>query len=110
MLNIKKLKENDFDEYYKYGSHIPKTITGSKNYWKSKYLDLLAIIENKGYPKLFLTFTANDSWPGLKNILKNYENQCPIFHPVDVCEFFFQRFFLIMKEIKNGILGKYKYS
>ena len=49
--------------------HIPKSITGSKNYWKSKYLDLLAIIENLGYPKLFLTFTANDSWPGyLKKI------------------------------------------
>ena len=31
-VNAKKLKENDFDEYYKYGSHIPKTITGSKNY------------------------------------------------------------------------------
>ena len=34
----------DFKSYYKYGSHIPKSITDSKNYWKAKYLNLLAII------------------------------------------------------------------
>jgi hypothetical protein len=68
-VNAGKLKNKDYEDCYKYGSHIPKSITGSKNYWKSKYLDLLAIIENFGYPKLFLTFTANDSWPDKKYIM-----------------------------------------
>jgi len=93
-VNVGKLKDKDYEEYYKYGSYIPKSISGSKNFWRGKYLDLLAIIECIGYPKYFLTFTANDSWPGLKRILSIYENQCPIFHPVDVAEYFFQRFFL----------------
>jgi hypothetical protein len=34
----------------------------------------------------------NDSWSGLKIILARYENCCPIFHPVDVSEYFFQMF------------------
>ena len=97
-INAGKLANSNFEDYYKYGSHIPKSITGSKNYWKSKYLDLLAIISQIGYPTFFLTFTANDSWPGLKIILSQYQNQCPIFHPVDVSEYFFQRFFLILKK------------
>ena len=105
-----QLKDKNYENYYKYGNHIPKSITGSKNYWKGKYLDLLAIISSLGFPSLFLTSTANDSWPGLKNILSVYENTCPIFHPVDVSEYFFQKFFLIMKEIKNGLLGEYTHS
>ena len=39
-INAGKLTNSNFEDYYKYGSHIPKSITGSKNYWKSKYLDL----------------------------------------------------------------------
>jgi hypothetical protein len=33
-INVGTLKKNDFDDYYKYGSYIPKSITGSKSYWK----------------------------------------------------------------------------
>ena len=55
-----QLKDKNYENYYKYGNHIPKSITGSKNYWKGKYLDLLAIISSLGFPSLFLTFTAND--------------------------------------------------
>ena len=63
--NIKKnvkagvLKYKDYENYYKYGSHIPKSITGSKTFWKGKYLDLLAIISSIGFPKFFITLTAN---------------------------------------------------
>ena len=59
-VNVGKLKDKDYEEYYKYGSYIPKSISGSKNFWRGKYLDLLAIIECIGYPKYFLTFTANE--------------------------------------------------
>jgi hypothetical protein len=93
----------EFENYYKYGSHIPKSITGIKNYWKEKYLDLLAIIAEIGLPVLFLTFTANDSWPGLKIILSKYNNKSPILHPVYVAEYFFKGFFLLLKEIKNEV-------
>ena len=77
-VDASKLKDKEFENYFKYGSHIPRSITGSKSYWKGKYSD--------------------------------YKNTCPIFHPVDVSEYFFQNFLLLMKEIKNGILGKYTHS
>jgi hypothetical protein len=40
-VNVGKLKDKDYEEYYKY---IPKSISRSKNFWRGKYLDLLAII------------------------------------------------------------------
>lgn len=57
-------------EYFKYGSVIPKCITGGKAYWNAKYLDLISAIRQMGLPQLFLTFTANDQWPELQIILK----------------------------------------
>jgi hypothetical protein len=80
--------------------HIPKSITGSKNFWKGKNLYLLAIISAIGFPIFFITLTANDSWPGLKIILARHDNNCPIFHPVDVSEYFFQSFFHYSKKLK----------
>ena len=107
-INVGNLKNNNYDDYYKYGSFIPKSITGSKTYWKSKYLDLLAIINEAGIADLFITLTSNDSWPGLKKKLQNYDDKCPIHHPVDVSEYFFQRLHLIISQIKKGLLGKCK--
>ena len=105
-INVGTLKKNDFDDYYKYGSYIPKSITGSKSYWKGKYLDLMAIINNNGLPDLFKTLTANDSWQGLEQKLNNYEDILPLHHPVDVSEYFFQRLHILISQIKKGLLGK----
>ena len=65
-----------------------------------KNLYLLAIISAIGSPIFFITLTANDTWPGLKIILARYENSCPIFHPLYVSEYFFQRFFYYSKKLK----------
>jgi hypothetical protein len=96
-----ELTKNNFDEYYKYGEYIPQSITGSKRFWNAKYFDLVSIINSVGLPHLFLTFTSNDSWPELNEILSKYENKCPLFNPVDVGEYFIQRFQYTMKYIKS---------
>ncbi|CAF0976006.1 unnamed protein product [Brachionus calyciflorus] len=47
--NIEKLVKNDFEEYFEYGNCVPRSITGSKSYWSSKYYDLISIINNKDH-------------------------------------------------------------
>ncbi len=69
-------------------------------------MDLIQIIETHGLPQLFITVTANDTWPEIVDILKKYPNKASIFHPVDVSEFFFKRLQLIMQLFKNGLLGE----
>ena len=78
--------------YYKYGTLLPATITGSKSYMKRKWLQSLAIVHAKELGDLFVTLTANDSWDVLKSVLQQYENSSPVLHPVDVSEYFFKRF------------------
>jgi hypothetical protein len=46
--NIENVTKNYYEDYYKFGNFVPKSITGSKSYWKSKYYDLVAIINDKG--------------------------------------------------------------
>jgi hypothetical protein len=64
----------DSDSYYKYGSLVLATVPGSKSFWTKKWLDLVAIVSEKGPADMFYTSTANDSWPELKDILSQYEN------------------------------------
>ena len=80
------------EQYYRYGTLLPATITGSKSYMKKKWLRLLAIVCAQGPGDLFLTLTANDSWDVLKTILQQYENNSTILNPIDVSEYFFKRF------------------
>jgi hypothetical protein len=47
-LNTNEFAHNDYENYYKYGSFVPKCITGSKAYWKSKYYDLMSMINEHG--------------------------------------------------------------
>lgn len=108
--NAGHLVENNFENYYKYQHFIPKSIIGSKNYWKSKYNDLTAMVQRIGLPSLFVTLTQNDSWPELQQLLQKYpkDRRATIFNPVDVAEYFFKRFNLVLNEIKrkNGIFGE----
>jgi hypothetical protein len=64
----------DSDSYYKYGSLAPATVPGSKSFWTKKWLDLVAIVSEKGPADMFYVSTANDSWAELKDILSQYEN------------------------------------
>ena len=36
------------------------TVVGSKQYWAKAYMDLLAMLHERGLPKYFVTFTANE--------------------------------------------------
>ena len=97
-VNAGKLKDRHYEDYYKYGSHISKSITGSKNFWKGKYLDLLAIIAAIGFTLFFITLTANDSWPGLKIILTRNENGVLFFIQLMFQIIFFRDFFCYLKK------------
>jgi hypothetical protein len=67
------------------------------------------MVQKIGLPNLFVTLTQNDSWPELKQLLQKYpkDKRATIFNPVDVSEYFFKRFGLVLNEIKkkNGIFG-----
>ena len=68
-LTSSKLKEETF--YDKLGNIVPATITGSRSYWNSKLLDLLAISKKLGKPTFFITLTQNDNWPEIQNHIIN---------------------------------------
>ena len=51
------------DPYAICGTEIPRIIPGSKQFWRSFELDLVAFVEQRGLPDFFLTLTAYDCWP-----------------------------------------------
>ncbi len=59
---------------------------------KRKWLQLVAANTHHGPAQLFVTITANDSWPELLKILTQYENSSPVMNAHDVSEYFFKRF------------------
>ncbi|XP_065058005.1 uncharacterized protein LOC135685854 isoform X1 [Rhopilema esculentum] len=64
-----QLHESTF--YDKLGQIVPATITGSRSYWNSKTLDLLALSRKLGQPTFFVTLTQNDNWPEIQNHIIN---------------------------------------
>jgi hypothetical protein len=59
----------DSDSYYKHWSLVPATVPRSKYFCTKTWLDLVAIVSEKGPADIFFSLTANDSWPELKDIL-----------------------------------------
>ncbi len=57
--------------YDRYGTDVTRSITGSKSYWSSKLLDLLAMTREFGQPTFFFTLTQNDNWPEIQNLVKH---------------------------------------
>ena len=49
-----------------YGTEVPNAIPGSKGYWSSRLLDVLAMSHELGKPDFFVTLTQNDAWPELQ--------------------------------------------
>lgn len=45
---LENFTKNDYENYYKYGNFVPKTIVGSAQYWKGKYYDLIALTNKLG--------------------------------------------------------------
>ena len=59
------------DPYAAYGTEVPRSIPGSKQYWKSFGLDLVAMTEQRGIPDFFLTLSPNDNWPQIQSTIRN---------------------------------------
>ena len=68
---LTSLQLQDATFYDKLGQIVPATITGSKSYWNSKTLDLLAMSRKLGQPTFFITLTQNDNWPEIQNHIVN---------------------------------------
>ena len=64
-------KVQDHTFYDTLGTIVPMTITGSRCYWNSKLLDLLALSRKFGKPTVFITLTQNDNWPEIQNHISN---------------------------------------
>ena len=53
-------------------------IQGTRQYWYQRYLELKALIEQKGPPTFFFTFSAADNyWPDLHRLLGEPNNATP---------------------------------
>ena len=49
-------------------------VQGTNQYWYQRLQELLALLEQKGCPTFFFTFSAADShWPDLQRLLQNDE-------------------------------------
>ena len=59
------------DPYSVYGTEIPQIIPGSREFWRSFGLDLVAFVEQRGLPNFFLTLTAYDGWPQVQATLRD---------------------------------------
>ena len=64
------------DPYSVYGTEIPRIIPGSKEFWRSFGLDLVAFVEQRGLPNFFLTLTAYDGWPQVQATLRDGWGAC----------------------------------
>jgi len=53
---------------------LPKTFVGSPRYYRKKYEDTIAMINEHGTPDLFLTFTGNRCWKELTRYIKKGES------------------------------------
>ena len=54
-----------------YGTEIPRIIPGSREFWRSFGLDLVAFVEQRGLPDFFFTLTAYDGWPQVQATLRD---------------------------------------
>jgi hypothetical protein len=87
-------------------------IQGTNQYWYQRLQELLALIEQKGCPTFFFTFSAADMhWPVLQRLLQNDEGatrseraKAVIDNPHLTDWFFMQRLQKFVRHWLNGIL------
>ncbi len=87
-------------------------VQGTNQYWYQRLQELVALIEQKGCPTFFFTFSAADRhWPDLQRLLQNDEGasrseraQAVIDNPHLTDWFFMQRLQEFVRHWLNGIL------
>ena len=67
---VTEANKDKHDPYASYGTDVPRNVPGSKQYWKSFGLDLVAMTEQRGIPDYFLTLSPNDDWPHIQSTIK----------------------------------------
>ena len=56
----------ELNPYYQYGTYVPSKLVGTRSYWASRHLDLIAMSRDLGKADLFITWTMNDNWADLQ--------------------------------------------
>jgi hypothetical protein len=82
---------------------LPSSFSGSTRHMQQQCQDALAINRYFGGGDLFITMTANSSWPEIQNALLT--GQAAHDHPDLVVHVFHAKFHSLIKDIKQGILG-----
>ena len=88
-------------------------VQGTSPYWCQRLQELLALIEQKGCPTFFFTFSAGDTyWPELQRLLQNEEGatwseqgQAVIDNPHLTDWFFKQRLDDFIRHWLHGVVG-----
>jgi len=76
---------------------LPCSFTGSPKYYHRLYLDAMALPRRFGKPDLFITMTANPSWPEISNAIPSGSNW--IHHPDIVARVFLLKLNAMMEMI-----------
>ena len=82
---------------------LPSTFTGSTRCMQQHLQDALAINRFYGGGDLFVTMTANPSWPEIKDAL--FPGQTASDRPDLVVRVFHAKLNSLIKEIRGGVLG-----
>ena len=69
------------------------------------FQDSIALIQHFSWPDLFITFTANPSWPKIKEVLKDFSKQEVINHPDIVACVFHLRQKEMVQKLKQGLFA-----
>jgi hypothetical protein len=83
---------------------LPGSFTGGPRYLYQKYQDSIAICRKYGCLDLFITFTANTSWPEITTALELFNCQ----HPSDRAEII-DRVFKMKLDLLMNDLTKHHY-
>ena len=82
---------------------LPSSFSGSTRHMQQQCQDALAINRYFGGGDLFVTMTANASWPEIQNALLN--GQEPSDRPDLVVRVFHAKLRSLIQDLKNGVLG-----
>ena len=58
--------------YARFGAYVPSNMVGTRSYWSSRHLDLVAMSRELGQGDLFTTITMNDDWSDLQAAVQKW--------------------------------------
>ncbi|KAL3115858.1 hypothetical protein niasHT_007158 [Heterodera trifolii] len=83
---------------------MPQTFAGSRQYYQSKYADLMTMVRHLGAPTWFVTFTGNPKWPEITEALRGRQNY--VHRPDIVCRIFMDKAAEFIKDVtERCVLG-----